>query len=173
MPAYAVLEPPTRQRSADPRNDRVVFLRESFSLAAFLFGPLWMIWRRQWLVLILYLIVLGGVEWGLRRLAIPLSARVTVYVLIQILVGIEAASLRRWTLIRHRWRDCGIVIGDDLELAERRFFDARLMPPLATLPTLPRGIPPLPTRAPVHKPGPEAADLFPEPGTGGAPKGAA
>jgi hypothetical protein len=172
MPAYAVLEPPTRQRSADSRSDRVVFLRESFSVAAFLFGPLWMIWRRQWLVLILYLVVLGAVELGLRRLAVPLSARLAVYFLIQILVGIEAASLRRWTLIRHGWRDCGVVIGDDLDLAERRFFDARLAPMLTAIHEVPPGMPPLPPRTAVHGPGPEVTGLFPEPGRGGAPKGA-
>lgn len=171
MPAYAVLEPPGHQRSADRRTDRMVFLRESFSLPAFLFGPLWMIWRRQWLVLILYLIVLGGTEIALRRFGIPLSARIAVYVLIQLLVGIEATSLRRGTLICRGWRDCGIVIGDDLALAERRFFDAWSMPPAATMQAVPPGMPPLPPRGAVHGPGPEVTGLFPEPGTS-VPKGA-
>ena len=104
--------------------DRFVFLRERFSWAAFLFGPLWMIWRRLWLVLIIYLIVLGLIEFGLRRLGIASQVRFTVYFLVALLVGIEAASLRRWTLLRRGWRDRGIVIADDLEMAERRFFDS-------------------------------------------------
>jgi hypothetical protein len=171
MPAYAVLEPPMRERSADLRSDRVVFLRESFSVGAFLFGPLWMIWRRQWLLLIVYLVVLGAVEVGLRRVAIPLSSRIAVYVLIQILIGIEASSLRRWTLIRHGWRDCGIVIGDDRELAERRFFEARSVVPVASVHP-PLGMPPLPPRPAARRPSPDVTGLFPEPGTGGAPEGA-
>jgi hypothetical protein len=32
--------------------------------------------------------------------------------------------LRRFTLSRRGWRNVGIVVGDDLESAERRFFDA-------------------------------------------------
>ena len=36
----------------------------------------------------------------------------------------EAATLRRFTLGRRRWRNVGIVVGDDMETAERRFFDA-------------------------------------------------
>jgi hypothetical protein len=41
-----------------------------------------------------------------------------------VLVGIEAATLRRFTLSRRGWKNVGIVVGDDLESAERRFFDA-------------------------------------------------
>jgi hypothetical protein len=122
MPAYAVFEPPIRRRSAGEHADRFIFFRERFSLAAFLFGPLWMIWRRMWLVLIFYLVATSLIELGLRSLGIPIAARTTVYLLLQLLVAIEAANLRRWTLLRRGWRDRGIVFGDDLELAERRFF---------------------------------------------------
>ena len=81
MPAFAVLEPPARNRSASEHADRFIFLGERFSLGAFMFGPLWMIWRRLWLVLIIYLIVLGLIEFGLRRLGIVSQARFTVYFL--------------------------------------------------------------------------------------------
>jgi hypothetical protein len=39
-----------------------------------------------------------------------------------LLVGFEGASLRRWTLSRRRWKQIGVVVGDDLESAEARFF---------------------------------------------------
>src|SRR5258705_139347 len=39
------------------------------------------------------------------------------------LMGFEAASLRRWTLSRRNWRQLDIVVADDEEAAERRFFD--------------------------------------------------
>src|ERR1700680_320119 len=100
MPAYAVVEPPRRNRSATEHTDRFIFMREKFSLAAFLFGPLWMIWRRLWLVLVIYLVALGLIGYGLQRFEIALSARVFVLVLIQLLVGLEATRLRRWTLVR-------------------------------------------------------------------------
>jgi hypothetical protein len=157
MPAFAVFEPPARAgRSAADHAERFVFLRERFNWAAFLFGPLWMIWRRLWLVLIIYLIVLGLTEFGLRRLGIASQARSAVFFLIALLVGIEAASMRRWTLLRRGWRDRGIVIADDLEMAERRFFDSwsaeSAMPP------------PPPPYAPVSSAG--VIGLFPEPGGG-------
>ncbi len=163
MPAFAVFEPPARAvRRATHHTDRFVFLRERFGWAAFLFGPLWMIWRRMWLVLIIYLIVLGLIEFGLRRLGIASQARSMVYFLVALLVGIEAASMRRWTLLRRGWRDRGIVIADDLEMAERRFFDSwsadAAMPPPPPPPPAP------PSYAPVSGAG--VIGLFPEPGGG-------
>ena len=43
--------------------------------------------------------------------------------LIALLMGFEAASLQRWTLSRRKWRQLDIVVADDEEAAERRFFD--------------------------------------------------
>ena len=128
MPVYAVFEPPIRQNGDHlerDRSDGFVFLREGFNLWAFLFGPLWMMRRRLWLVLIIYAAVIAGLELGLRRLGVVWPARLVVYLLIELLIGIEATNLRAATLARRGWRDCGIVIADGLELAERRFFDAR------------------------------------------------
>jgi hypothetical protein len=42
--------------------------------------------------------------------------------LIALLVGFEAASLWRWTLARRKWRMLGFVVGEDAEIAERRFY---------------------------------------------------
>lgn len=162
MPAFAVFEPPARAgRPTTDHTDRFVILRERFGWAAFLFGPLWMIWRRLWLVLIIYLAVLGLIEFGLQRLGIDSQARVTVYFLVALLVGMEAATLRRWTLLRRGWRDRGIVVADDLEMAERRFFESwsadRPMPPPP---------PPPPPYAPASNAGAGVIGLFPEPGGG-------
>ena len=47
-----------------------------------------------------------------------------VELLISFLVGFEASTLRRFTLARRGWKNVGVVGGDDVEAAERRFFDA-------------------------------------------------
>jgi hypothetical protein len=106
-------------------------------------------------VLIIYLIVLGLIEFGLLRLGIASPVRSMVLFLIALLVGIEAASMRRWTLLRRGWRDRGIVIADDLEMAERRFFDSW---------SAESAMPPPPPYAPVSSAG--VIGLFPEPGGG-------
>jgi hypothetical protein len=46
--------------------------------------------------------------------------------LLALLVGFEAPTLRRMTLTRRGWASAGTVVGDDLEFAERRFFDVWL-----------------------------------------------
>jgi hypothetical protein len=122
MATYSVFEPSPRNgaRAAD----RVTFIRDGFSWGAFFLGPLWMLWRWLWLVLIVFVVVLVAIEFALQWLAVPQEARAVVAFLIALLLGLEGASLRRWTLLRRGWRDRGVVIADDLEAAERRFFDA-------------------------------------------------
>jgi hypothetical protein len=160
MPAYAIFEPPARANS--PVVDhaaRFVFLRERFSWGAFLLGPLWMIWRRLWLVLVIYLVAIGLLYYGLHRLGIPQSAQFAVSILIALLIGMEAPGLRRWTLLRRGWRERGIVVADDLEMAERRFFDRW---------SAERSLGPPPPPPPPYGPVPRAGviGLFPEPGGG-------
>jgi hypothetical protein len=160
MPAYAVFEPPARaNQPVVDHAARFVFLRDRFSWGAFLLGPFWMMWRRLWLVLLVYIIVIAAIEYALRRFAIPATARSIVYLLVALLVGMEAPGLRRWTLLRRGWRERGVVVADDLEMAERRFFDAwsregSLGPPP----------PPPPPYGKVASAG--VIGLFPEPGGG-------
>jgi Protein of unknown function (DUF2628) len=126
MPAFAVLEPPGYRDAAIEDADRFVFLHERFNFWAFLLGPLWMMWQRLWLELVAYvvgLIVIGG---GLYALGVGVPAIVVVVGLIQLLLGLEAATLVHWMRVRRGWRDGGVVIADDLDLAERRFFDSRM-----------------------------------------------
>jgi hypothetical protein len=59
-------------------------------------------------------------------LGVPAGARLAVAVLIALLVGLESATLRRWTLLRAGWREAGIVVADDLETAEQRYFARRV-----------------------------------------------
>jgi hypothetical protein len=90
------------------------------------------------------------------------------------LIGFEAATLRRFTLARRRWRNVGIVVGDDLELAERRFYDTWAANDWATSASLHRPARPAPPpagAAPLFQrpqgSSPDASGvigLFPEPG---------
>src|SRR5262249_39130121 len=112
-----------------------------------------------WLVLIGYLVLTTVLQVVLTRIGASGGVHVGVGVLVAILVGFEAASLRRWALARRRWRNLGVVVADDLELAERRFFDAWLATAHASHPAQA-------SRRPV-RPGrtvPDVIGLFPEPG---------
>jgi len=166
MAIYTVHEPPRREADAPAHTERFVFLRDGFSWSAFLFGPLWMLRHRLWLVLILYLIVVAGLMLGLRAVGASPIGVAAILVLLALLVGIEASTLRRWTLARRGWSFLGVVVGDDLESAERRFFDAWVRgADVSRLP--PDGAAPTSQSSRSHPPGApnqEVIGLFPEPG---------
>jgi hypothetical protein len=123
MAVYTVHEPPPRADEAAADPERFVFVRDGFHFWAFVLGPLWMLWRRLWLVFVLYLVVLIVVQAGLWLAGPAPALKICTNLLLAILIGLEAPTLRRWTLGRRRWLTVGVVVADDLELAERRFYD--------------------------------------------------
>jgi hypothetical protein len=175
MPAFVVLEPPGHDDTSVRHSDRFIFLREKFSLSAFLFGPLWMIWQRLYLEVFAYLVGLAVIAWALYALGVGWPAIILIFGLIQLLLGLEATSLVRRMRVRHGWRDGGVVIADDLDLAERRFFDDRVARRAAagaaasgTVP-ISSAQPPPPLALPGTPSGPSRPDvtgLFPQPGGG-------
>jgi hypothetical protein len=158
MKVYTVHEPPLRRNESSVDPDRFVFVRDGFHFWAFVLGPIWMLWHRLWLVLLLYVVATAAVQFGMFALGLAAPAQFAVGALIALLVGFEAATFRRWTYTRRRWRNLGPVIAPDLLAAEHRFFDAwaargDFVPPQRPLPTTMR-IPPS---------SPEVIGLFPEP----------
>jgi len=177
MSVYTVHEPPLRPAEASAEPERFVFVRDGFAWGAFLLPPLWMLRHRLWLVLVLYGLAIAGIDAVLRSIGASMFFVGLVGFVTSLLVGLEAGTLRRFTLTRRRWRNVGVVSGDDLEDAERRFFDAwfRKAPGRAAAPVTPPGAPlaaPRPAAAAVALPAaasrtPEPSDvigLFPEPG---------
>jgi hypothetical protein len=77
--------------------------------------------------------------------------------LIAILIGCEAGSLRRWSL-RRRWTQAGVVAATDLEEAERRFFESWANG-VASAPAVTAR----PPSAPAASSSPDVLGLFPQP----------
>lgn len=119
MSVYTVHAP----TASGAETDRFVFVRDGFHLWAMVFGPFWLLWHRLWLVLIGYLVVSFGLGVLLTVLNAGSTARSLVFLLLAVLMGLEAASLRRWSYSRRAWRQIDFVVADDEEAAERRFFD--------------------------------------------------
>jgi hypothetical protein len=116
---YTVNAPPPRDgTTADPAD--LVFIKDGFCWPALFFPEIWLIVRRLWLVLILYVVV---------AVALIALSRVMsgdwpglLIVLARFLFALEANGLRRWTLERHGYRLVGVAEGRGLEEAELRFF---------------------------------------------------
>lgn len=165
MSVYTVHEPPLRaaEASADPH--RLVFVRDGFYFWAFLLTPLWMARHRLWLVLVLYLVLLTGVDAGVAATGGSAGALLLAGLVLSLLVGLEAGTLRNFTLRRRHWRNVGLVEGSTVEEAELRFFanwqrqpPPRRAAPHPASPAGPAGAPPPPSEAP------DVIGLFPEPG---------
>ena len=123
MPVFTVHEPPLRATAALPDPERFVFVRDGVYVWAFLLTPLWLLWRGLWLVFIIYAVVAIAIENAMHYAGFGSGSIILVQLLISLLVAVEGASLRRFSLARRGWKNIGIVSGDDLEDAERRFYE--------------------------------------------------
>jgi Protein of unknown function (DUF2628) len=171
MPVYTVHAPVTT--NADLRaTDRFTFVRDGFHFWAAVLGVVWLAWHRLWLAMIGWIILMIAVDVAMVRLGVGGTAIFVVDLLLALLLGFEAASLKRWTYSRRNWRQLDIVVADDEEAAERRFFDRWTSEQRVNdQSAVDRGGPP-PTRdipgQPFSKPPPlphsDIIGLFPEPG---------
>ena len=165
MRIYTVHEPPRRDDELLAHTARFRFVRDGFHFWAFLLAPLWMLRHRLWLEFIVYALLVGGVTFALRRLGVAETAGLWVALLLAVLIGIEASSLRRWKLARSGYENLGVVVAKDLEEAERRFFDGwisnagRLTTPTSEPP--PAAAQPSPFDRPA--PSSDIVGLFPQP----------
>lgn len=105
-----------------------VLVPEGFSLLAALLPALWFLAQRMWLVLVLYLalVVLAG-------LLLPAVLLPWLMVATQVLIGLQAQDLRRWSLARQGLPVAAVVLGDNA--------DAALLRALSARPDLTRGMP--------------------------------
>ena len=122
MPVFTIHGPTTNGADVG-LIDKFVFVRDGFHFWAFVFGPLWLVWNRLWLATIGWIIVTVTLHLGLASMGAGRLAIWSADFLVAVLMGLEAASLQRWTFSRGKWRQLDIVVADDEEGAERRFFD--------------------------------------------------
>jgi len=159
MPTYTVHAPPQREGSAaDPQ--RFTFVRDGFQFWAFLITPVWLLYRRLWLVFVFYVLLIAALETSYYVLNLPPGSRFLIELLLSILIGFEAGSLRRWTYARRRWSTIAVVSARNLEDAERRFFTRWVeeAPAVARSPVV------APPPAMATRPSNDVIGLFPEPG---------
>jgi hypothetical protein len=125
MLTFTVHEPPSPPADRIDRAESLVFIKDGFSWAAALFAPLWMIAHRLWWPLLGYAALTAAIE--VVRAAAGLHQWLALAALgLNLIVGFEADTLRRWALERRGWRMLGAVTGRTVLDCERRFFDTWL-----------------------------------------------
>jgi hypothetical protein len=168
MPTFTVHQPPPRRGEAASAPERFVFVRDGFHFWAFVLAPFWLLRYRLWLAFVIYLV--ASILLGIGFLLIGASSTVQFFagLLIALLIGFEAATLRRWKLTRRGWKMRGFVVGEDAEMAERRFF-AEWSKRASEAPPAPPAAPEPRYAVPLRRGTPSPSDvigLFPEPGGG-------
>ena len=102
--------------------DRTRFVREGFSTWALIFGPLWLLARRQWLALLVWIagamLVGAAISAGLA----PEHTAGALYWLSAVYLGFEGRNLVSAALERSGAPLVDIAAGPDLATAERVFF---------------------------------------------------
>src|SRR5215813_11317842 len=166
MPTYTVHAPRPREGETTSAPERFLFVRDGFYVWAFLLAPLWLLLHRLWLAFIIYVVGYGLVGFGFATLRASSNTYLIAWFLIALLLGFEASSIWRWTLARRGWTTLGFVVGEDAEIAERRFF-GEWSKRATNIPANP-STPPEPVYStPVRRGSPSPSDvigLFPEPG---------
>ncbi|MFI4971942.1 MAG: DUF2628 domain-containing protein, partial [Hyphomicrobiales bacterium] len=122
MPTFTVHQPPPRLGEAASAPERFVFVRDGFHFWAFVLAPFWLLRYRLWLAFAIYLAasILLGI--GLLLIGAGSTVQFLAGTLVALLIGFEAATFRRAKLTQRSWKMLGFVVGEDAEMAERRFF---------------------------------------------------
>lgn len=121
MKSYLVMQPAGSGRDSTVVG-RIVFLRESFRWLALFFAPLWMLWHRLWLALAGWLLAVVTLSMIVYGLGLEPRATAPVLWLPTLFVAFEGSELLRRKLVRRGYREVAVIVADDIEEAEQRFF---------------------------------------------------
>lgn len=127
MRTYLAFEP---EAAAQDAPLRVQFVREKFSWPALFFTPLWLLMNRLWLAFVIFCAAEILIACALYYFGLQGPAAAAALLLPPLVVAFEAAQLKTFRLLRHRYREAGTVFADNLESAERRYFERRKVAPL-------------------------------------------
>ncbi len=122
MATFLVFEPADGIRTPASA-ERVVFLREKFSPWAFILTPFWLLRYRLWLGFLIWLVAFTLITVIGSKLGFGPYAAIAASFFPSLVFGFEAVSLRARKLTRNGYRDAAVVIAEDLETAERRYFE--------------------------------------------------
>ncbi len=113
---------PNDRDDAFSRAERTAFVRDGFSVAAFVFGPLYLLRFGAWLAALAWVVVVAGGGWLCHLARLPGGVGVGLYLLVALLTGLEASSLRRFALGRRGYDLADVVEGSSRQDGERTFF---------------------------------------------------
>lgn len=124
MITCTVHEPPDPPADRLDRAEGLYFVKDGFTWSAAIFGPLWLVARGLWLMLLLYLLAVILIALGVVLLDANADALVFAIAALNLVLGFEADAIQRLMLDLRGWRMISAVSGRSIEDCERRFFDS-------------------------------------------------
>lgn len=116
---------PAEAPDAMTRGERTRFIREGFSVTAFVFGLFYLLAHRLWTAAAVWVAVLIALTVFGRVIYPPFAGLAALAALMHLYAGVEGPDLRRWGLGRRGYVMRDIVSAPDLETAEALFFARR------------------------------------------------
>ena len=118
MATFSVFLPP----GAQLRPDKIVFLRDGFSIPALLFGPFWLMWKRAWLPAAAIMVILLLLPFLAKLIGASPFLAVFLGLAIAIWLGFEGRQIQGWSLKRRGYVEGDIVVAENEEEAEEVYF---------------------------------------------------
>ena len=121
MPTYTVHVPSGLENDVE-RAERTIFVREGFSLPAFLFGPLFLVYRRLWRATLAWCVAAIALSGLTHILGLPVPVTLLLFLVLAVLVGLEANEALRQALGRRGYIGSALVTAATRATVERTFF---------------------------------------------------
>ncbi|MFT3732700.1 MAG: DUF2628 domain-containing protein [Hyphomicrobium sp.] len=134
MATYTVHEPPQSDADRIDRGVELEFVKDGFSWLTAICPPLGFIANGIWLMAVAYLAGSALLGYLLNALKVDPGWIGIIFLMINIYLGFEVSSLKRWMLDQRGWQMLGVVNGKTIAECERRFFESWLpeQPVIAT-----------------------------------------
>ncbi len=120
MPTFTVHVPSGIDNDVE-RAERTIFVREGFSLPAFVFGPLFLVYRRLWRAALAWLVAAVVLAVLTQSSTCRSRSRCCSILILAVLVGLEANEARRQALGRRGYIGSALVTGSTRTMVERTF----------------------------------------------------
>ena len=126
MATYTVHEPPQAESDRVDRAVDLAFVKDGFSWLTAICPPIGFIANGVWLMAIAYLAGAGFLGYLLNAAKIDEGLISLIFLMINVYLGFEISTLRRWMLDQKGWEQIGVVNGRSIAECERRFFETWL-----------------------------------------------
>jgi hypothetical protein len=127
MAIYAV-HVPSDARDAVIAAEKTRFLKQGFLGRALFFGPLWLLAKRLWRPLALWVIAAALVGFCLAIDVLSGEAVAWLYLLSAVYLGLEGRAFEGAALARRGMKLADMVVGPERAAAEQQFFSRTLAP---------------------------------------------